>query len=83
MRFAPKYLLETNLHRFRLGSPPGNLMQLGHQGMEGFLVDDRYLDIRVLAEMLFEYLARPNATITTAQNQNLLNIGHIISLHHI
>ncbi len=77
-----KYLLEAHLYGFWLGPPSRNLMQLGHQGMKGFLVDNRYLDIRVLAKMLLEYLARPNATITTAQNQNLLHIGHIISLRH-
>ncbi len=59
-------LLEAHLDRFGLGAPGGDLVQLGHEGMEGLLINKGDLYVIALAESLFQYLPRPDAAIASA-----------------
>jgi hypothetical protein len=70
--FCTENFLEEHLYRFRLSPPTSYFVQFGHQRVEGTLVDERNFDIFPLAEVLFENFSRPDASISTAENEDFL-----------
>ncbi len=67
-----KDLLEEHLHRFRLCPPSGDFVQLGHEGVEGTLIDKCDLHIFSSAEMFLENFSRPNTSVSTTKNKDFL-----------
>jgi hypothetical protein len=67
---------ETDLHRFGLGSVPGNFVQFRHKRVVGIPVNEGNLHRLIFLERLIKGFDRVYATVPAAENDDFFRIAH-------